>query len=232
MRKPRFTADLADELRPLAKVSPSAIAALAEELDRDLSIKLVVEDDIDDVVRACPALREIDEDTKQKLAETIAGVHQLRVTSGKTLAEVVQDVVGGYADATQDDAVESADLGNLEINLEKILSVRVIRASFKARNLLNDRDKLYLDSRVLTDLRPVFDDELTEHLLGTLVTHSLKINVRTGREVSTLFVSLDTTDVKELKAALDRAIDKAAALASQLTRAEQGAFGEIIEPKE
>lgn len=226
MRRLRLPPDLAEKLQPLAELPAAAIHQMAQDLDNQLVLKLVLDDDVSSIVHACAALRDVDPDTRDALVVIVTGLHYLKASSGELLPQIIEDIVDIY---TEDNKPSHALVKNLRVNLDTIFSISKVRASLKALELLNDRDKLYLQSRIISSLRPVFDDDLTKPCLASLITHSMKIVVRSGGESSYLYISLDSDDLRELRRNIDKAINKAASISAKLTSSTSGEFGEIIE---
>ena len=79
----------------------------------------------------------------------------------------------------------------------------------KARRLQYAHEHLLRSTRVLTDLRPVFDDDADE-ILGGIVTHSLIVEYTEAKTRRRIHFALDTEDVLRLKLQCERAESKAA----------------------
>lgn len=94
----------------------------------------------------------------------------------------------------------------------------------KARRLQYAYEHVLKSARVLTDVRPVFDDDADE-MLGGIVTHSLVVEYTENRTLKRAHFALDTSDVVRLKLQCERAERKAATaetvLKSVLGRASQ-----------
>lgn len=82
--------------------------------------------------------------------------------------------------------------------------------SVKAYEVLTEAERLFTEARVLTDLRHVFSDDNVDSPLAAVVVHSLRITYgsRAKRDSEDCFVEMDMTDLRELRAAIDRAIAK------------------------
>ena len=57
--------------------------------------------------------------------------------------------------------------------------------------------------QVLTDFRPIFDDNAGP--MAGIIIHTLRINVRQNYEENEIFITMDGRDIKYLKDALARA---------------------------
>jgi len=85
----------------------------------------------------------------------------------------------------------------------------------KARTLQYAYEHLLRSARILTDVRPVYDDDADE-ILGGVVTHSLVIEYTEGGRHHHSYFALDTQDVGRLKQQCERAERKAATTEAML----------------
>ncbi|MFA7381329.1 MAG: hypothetical protein WC150_12795 [Bacteroidia bacterium] len=100
---------------------------------------------------------------------------------------------------------------------EKLLEERLIRIfsvsenlilSSKAIELLKENDNVYIDSRIITDIRLVFNNELTSKDKCALIIHNLRLNYLASGGEKEFYLSLDRTDLQKLKETIERAIKK------------------------
>lgn len=93
--------------------------------------------------------------------------------------------------------------------LEALLRAESVVLATKAADLASDYDRSCLTSRILTDLRPVFD-EPGDKIVGTVITHTLRMEYMTPEgEQHSVSVAMDMEDVRTLHDACTRAIKKA-----------------------
>ena len=79
----------------------------------------------------------------------------------------------------------------------------------KAMYLLFERSKLMLNSRIITDLRPVFKEEKIDPPKYCLIMHNLKIEYSKGlKEKEKVFYALDHQDLIQLHSQIERALKK------------------------
>lgn len=94
----------------------------------------------------------------------------------------------------------------------------------KAFGVLTANEKSYHRARVVTDIRPVFGEDLGRPA-AALIVHMLSIAFHQGHgaerwSVDEVHVALDSKDVRQLSEVLRRAEDKAASLAQTLAGAD------------
>ncbi len=93
--------------------------------------------------------------------------------------------------------------------LEALLRAESVVLATKAADLASDYDRCCLTSRVLTDLRPVFN-EGGDKIVGTVITHTLRMEYMTPEgEQHSVSVAMDMEDVRGLHDACARAMLKA-----------------------
>jgi hypothetical protein len=79
----------------------------------------------------------------------------------------------------------------------------------KARELAFDFERIYTRARILTDIRPVFDDARNE-IMGANVTQTLRLDYTSRNDSSTsLSLALDMSDIEELRKCCKDALRKA-----------------------
>jgi hypothetical protein len=111
---------------------------------------------------------------------------------------------------------ESSDLkldpearANLRLRAAAILATPVYTTTAVATDLQTQNGRNYQSARIVTDLRPVFQENLDEQPSGAVIVETLQVQTWTRDGNSELiFVSMDETDLRHLKATVDRALHK------------------------
>ena len=102
---------------------------------------------------------------------------------------------------------------------EDLLSSRSVRAATKALSVSYDFERVYIDGRFLTSLRPIFDSN-RDDIIGAVIVQTLRLEFTTpegGR--STISLALDKADLIQLREACERAIRKADATLNKTSQA-------------
>lgn len=109
---------------------------------------------------------------------------------------------------------ESRDL--LELRLSKIFDARkTLSLTAKALDIVTDQPHLFYSAKLLTDMRPVFD-ESGKSIDAMVMLHNLRIHYGDGDDHKDFVVTLDSRDIKKLRSILERADQKADTLKSFL----------------
>jgi len=77
---------------------------------------------------------------------------------------------------------------------------------------------LYCDAKILSDIRPVFGDDLSEGPISAVITHTLKLAYHEGGEHKEFFIVMDQQDLITLFEVIDRAHEKEQALTGLLQK--------------
>lgn len=79
----------------------------------------------------------------------------------------------------------------------------------KANNIRKDYDYQYFDSKIYTEIRPIFSRHINTDLASTAILyHNLKIQYRQALFPEHFFISLNPEDLRDLKKVIDRALEK------------------------
>ncbi len=118
---------------------------------------------------------------------------------------------------TESDVADSlAPVGNEQpANLWPLLNTTAVRRFAKAIDLRNSYEKILADSRVISDIRPVFPDEgeIPRIVDAAMVNHTLKLTYFPGERglPGEIHIAVDTVDLKNLREQIDRALEKESA---------------------
>lgn len=104
--------------------------------------------------------------------------------------------------------VEISSWRALEPQLNNLFSLPNVWTIVKALDLAYDYTDLLQDVKILTDIRPVFNEDASG-ILGAIVSFTLRLSLdgREGRK--SLSITVDKKDVEKLKQVCERALKKA-----------------------
>ncbi len=176
----------------LGAASPSArVSQLAQEISAATDLP------IGDV---SPALTEI------------AKIYALRIREDTGLGEFVDMLIAALL---RTEIIDDADDPALRGFLAEVLSQEdSLGVAARAMSIVRAGTRLFCNARVLTDLRPVFPADAKTGPTAAVIAHSLEITFHDAanwRRESTC-ITMRTKDLRRLRDAIDRAIDKEASL--------------------
>lgn len=186
-------------LAALARLSEEETKALADALS-DVPPQLAVSRLAD---RAREALPEADFDA-DALLEAVVSLVVLLPESGDGADILARDV-----------SEADLDLGSMEratyaIRLKTLMHLRSMFLTARATGLSVEHERVFHSARFLTDLRPVFNPDVTAGLQAATIDTSMKLEFHPGGvgEIEAIFVAFRRADLEYLQEAVERALSK------------------------
>ncbi|WP_419551185.1 hypothetical protein [Candidatus Poriferisodalis sp.] len=169
---------------------------------------------IGDFADQASQLTEMTGDEAQALLSMLLSTVARAETSDFELDDLIDEMV-----ASEKLALEGDDQQRLAERVLRLADRRSTRVLHKSLELMHEHHSVFLDARIVTDIRPVFGGDVSEGMDAVVLTHSLKVDfVQEGRRKS-FHTALDQSDLRVLKDVLERAIDKATSLRESLESA-------------
>lgn len=97
-----------------------------------------------------------------------------------------------------------------------LLETPAIRTTARAADLQGDHERLFSDARILTDVRPVFGAQASDPPSGAVLNQMLKIEYYDGDALDAIYLALDRNDLMQLRAVIDRALEKSETLLTKV----------------
>ncbi|MCE2720792.1 MAG: hypothetical protein ACK57R_05415 [Dolichospermum sp.] len=154
--------------------------------------------------------------------ETLISIHNLRDYLQENNDASTNEVIEKISQAVEDDEeLEITDEQRQEfesrlvnfLGLDNILSFRS-----KSIEVIRDHERLFQNSRIHTDMRPVFESGLEDSPAGVAIVNMLKIEYVDLDGKHEFFVALDANDLKQLREQLDIADRKVKAIELMLNQ--------------
>jgi hypothetical protein len=191
----------------------SLSSAESDQIERALALaKSTNPKELTDIVVA--ALPSLAWDDAKGMVEALLSLYSARtgqdVTIDAFVAALVEAVPQAEIKGPNGSGVQPLEV--ITTTLRNLLSIRPLSMIAKARNLHIDHENTFCAARILTDLRAVFDVDVTEAPAGFVMAHILKLGYHHAGEHTELHVAMDQRDVDKLLVALQRAKLKAATL--------------------
>jgi len=166
----------------------------------------------------------IDNLTKDDLLnilQAIVSLYPLQTYSSLTIEDLASSLGEAVAELEDFPNVTEKQKKIFEARITTLLSINgALDVASKVGELLLEYEHLFLSSRIITDIRPVFDSDLNKIPAGALIVHTLKLEYKQGNEEKDFYMALDTNDVKKLREQLDRAEQKAESIKLMLNQAQ------------
>lgn len=102
--------------------------------------------------------------------------------------------------------------------IDRISDDHPIVIALKAQTLVYSHQNIFLDAKLITDIRPIFNDAASK-IDELVVTHMLSVEFMDGTQQSNsvLTIAMDQDDIASLQAQCERAAIKTLTLRNQLT---------------
>ena len=168
-----------------------------------------------------PKLVNVSRDVASDIIDTLYVMNFIQLEMDLTITDFIDRVYQTMLGMNEVDI--DSDIQNSELfkgRLISLMNARLIRIATKARNVLFEQEHILNRTRILTDIRSVFGDDVGENPVGAIIVHMLRIHYTEGQESKDFFVALDTSDVSILINLLTRAQEKAETLKAVLQSAQ------------
>jgi hypothetical protein len=121
----------------------------------------------------------------------------------------VPELMAGVRHAlTVTDGWDSQKWSAIESILTELFSLRIIYLSASAVDLSFEHVNLFRGARILTDIRPIFNEEASA-IEGSVITHTLRLRFENTQGRHELTFALEEPDVTKIAEQCERAISKA-----------------------
>ncbi len=182
---------------------------------------------VDDLTAVHLALRSLEPKVKPEALVASLAAHPLcqklpelvelaKALSGMSIARIDRDIpldefVESVAESLPQLKGKIEERATFESRLKDLLSIGPFLLSARAFSVQHEYQHVFTGARVVTDLRPVFDQSGVAPQ-GLMIVHNLKVRyIHSGEEKEILF-ALDDADIILLKSVLVRAETKSASL--------------------
>jgi hypothetical protein len=151
-------------------------------------------------------LQTISQEDAKVITEAVFALHLGFNAATIPLSTYASDVTEAVKEIKQD-AFEWTEesVETLKQRLIQLLSVDALKLVAKAHDILIEHYRTFYEARIVSDVRPVFGEDVAISPKAAVIVHSLKIDYMEGGESKEFFVALDTKDIEAFINVLDRA---------------------------
>jgi len=197
----------------LKQLNESSLRTLLEVLEAEQPV--LMQRELADHVAS--KLTDLGPDDVRQIINTVVGLYWGRESLKLSTRE--------FVDALVDQSFDRDDprAKTLREYLPKLLTADSVIITAKAFDVLTEHQNTIHDLRIITDLRPIFRENLQDGLpakpTAAVITHTLKVSYHRDREISEFFLALDNQDMDLLRALMERAAAKEESLKALLVAA-------------
>lgn len=139
----------------------------------------------------------------QQMADALMGLAYQR-----EFRELSAEEIAGEVSQGKELDLDGESRTRLCAYVEEILKLDSLAVAAKAADLGTEFERVLADSRVITDIRPVYIDHNHENITGMMVVTSLKIDSFESGSYTSRYFGVSESDLLELKKNVDWAISK------------------------
>jgi hypothetical protein len=200
-RSIRLSQPQADDLAVICSIGASSlIRVLGKVEDAPITIRA-------SKLRETILTAQIGGDKADVLGRVLLGLATLMRRGPSNASEVLAMVSGSLALRWNPDQMKQWQ--DCRPVFERLLSSRSVTLATKATDLSYDVERFCIGSRIITDIRPVFDDE-REAIVGSTIRQTLRLEFMSmDGSANSISVGLDKDDISRLKDACEEALRKA-----------------------
>lgn len=157
-----------------------------------------------------------------EILKAVLSLYSLREKANLSTEELIQHILKGLQIENDEHLnLSEHEITNLENRLKSFLSIYGnLEISSKSSELLVEHQNIYYSSRLVSDIRPIFNSDRGGSLGGALIIHNLKISYQTASGQHEFFVALDSNDLRKLSEDLNKALQKEQSIQSFLEESE------------
>ena len=155
---------------------------------------------------------------EQRNAVTLIDMAMSIVRRSDTLGTDLDELIADLLSASEL-GLDEHEMKSLASLIKPIVSCHPLRVLAKSLSLLRAYDSLFLDAKIVTDIRPVFGEDVTEGPEAAVLAHLLDIDILRSGEKESIHMVLEHDDLLNIRNVIDRAIAKSTSLKETLKAA-------------
>jgi chemotaxis protein CheY-P-specific phosphatase CheC len=152
------------------------------------------------------------------IVQILYSLYHVREFSEVRPARFVRDLVETLL-LNPDFGISKSDASPTGKRFQRLLNVKTLNTLSKAIRLQRDAEHIYCEAKIISDIRPVFGDNVKQRPLSAVITHTLKLGYDQLGEHKEFFIVLDEEDLGALQSVVERAKAKGQTLTEILNAA-------------
>ena len=155
------------------------------------------------------------EEDYKKISEALVSMYVVQSSQDMPLDEFAEGIANALEELSDPELrLVPHDKQSFKEKLSILLGAETFGLISKVGDLQIEGEHVFCHARILTDVRPVFGQQIEQGPLAAVITHNLKITFHLGGRKGDhdFYVLLDSDDLSELKEVITRAEAKAKTL--------------------
>lgn len=202
----KLSTRLAEGLAIIREVVPEKLDAVKHQIEAAKPRPLMPRQLLPEIARASDKGEDEAEQVLQTLLALQTAIRQRHVSADVVLEEIqhgIQNLKNPPWDQQQQEKWRS-----IQGSLKSLITSPALRLVSATLGVMYEYENLFLSSRIVTDIRPVFSEDIAE-IEGAAVSHTLHIRYSSNEDVHRMSVAMDEADIQELEKQCQRALAKA-----------------------
>ncbi|MDQ6813176.1 MAG: hypothetical protein M3040_05540 [Bacteroidota bacterium] len=156
----------------------------------------------------------------KKVLQIIYSLSTLRKDDGLSKEDITSSIIDSLKEIDEEPFKSETKWDSFQKKLLALFThEEKINLGYKAMSLAWEYDKIFVDSRIMTDIRPVFEEDADKDINSSLIVHHLKIEYHYSNDThKKVFITLDADDLNVLKEQISRAEKKEKNIRAKLNR--------------
>ncbi len=156
-----------------------------------------------------PKVSTIPEADIRQILETLMSLFRAQTYLDLSTAELAEYVCGAMQESENESLrLRDEECAPFQKRLSDFFAIESLTYPAKVTGVVSDHDHVFVNARVLTDLRPIFGPKVEEPPKGAAIVHMLNIAYQQGRKREKVYIALDGQDIRTLISTLQRALSK------------------------
>jgi hypothetical protein len=162
----------------------------------------------------------IEPEQLSQILDAVLSLYSLRAYTDVSPAELANDIAESMLASDEPGLHAPAKrMTRFRDALVELLQIENLSVGAKALDLLTEHERAYHEARVVTDVRPIFGDDLTSGPGAMVIVHTLKISYHRNGGLEETYIGLDDDDLASLHSVIARAEQKSEGLKRSLDAA-------------
>ncbi len=158
-----------------------------------------------------PALPSVSPEDSAQAKEALDSMYGIRAFHDVQLETFINDICESLREHKE---LNPVDEPSFRQRLTQLLKIDALTVATKAAVLRQENERNFCSIRIITDARPIYADGPSGPPAAMVITHTMKVGYHEGAggNINEIYLSFGSSEIAEIRAALDRAEAKAKSL--------------------
>jgi hypothetical protein len=159
-------------------------------------------------VQIADSVPSIPKEELHRIIDVTYSLYHVREFSEVSKSGFLNELIDGIREQAKPKILDK-DVSGLRERFKRLLSLKPLESISKALSLQRDNERLFCGSKIVSDIRPVFGEDVKSAPLAATILHTLKLSYHENGDHKEFFIVLDEVDLDALQSTIKRAKSKA-----------------------